>query len=87
VHRKSALFLFLAGCALFPLQESDCRGVDWRQRGYADGFSGSHRQDLRYFSECKERYGVEVPQAEYLAGWRDGHDEWDRIIGSMMMKR
>ena len=72
-----------AGCALFPLQQSDCVGVDWRQRGYADGYSGAHPQDLRLVEECRRRYNAEVPQATYLAGWRDGHDEWYRLMGSM----
>jgi hypothetical protein len=73
----------LAGCALFPLEQSDCVGVDWRKRGYADGFSGAPAQDMRLMEECRRRYAVDVPQAEYLAGWRDGYDEWYRIMGSM----
>jgi hypothetical protein len=73
----------LASCALFPLKQSDCVGVDWRQRGYADGLSGTYPQDLRLVEECRRLYGVEVPQEEYLAGWRDGHDEWDRLMGSI----
>ena len=76
----------LAGCALFPLEQSDCVGVDWRERGYADGLSGAHPQDMRLVEECRRRYAVDVPQNEYLAGWRDGHDEWDRVIGSMLNK-
>ncbi len=72
-----------AGCALFPLGEADCRAPDWRQVGFAHGYAGHPPQDLRWVSECLERYGAEVDQAAYLAGWRVGHDEWDRIIGSM----
>jgi hypothetical protein len=37
---------------------------------------------MRLVQECR-RYGVEVPQNEYLEGWRDGHDEWDRLMGSI----
>ena len=29
--------------------------------------------------------GIPVADAEYLAGWRDGHDEWDRLMGSFKM--
>jgi Protein of unknown function (DUF2799) len=61
--------------------------VNWRQRGYADGFSGAHRQDLRLVPECKQRYGVDVAVDEYLAGWRDGYDEWYRLIGSFDRRR
>lgn len=82
VVRILAVVAVLSGCSLFPLQEADCRGVNWRQRGYADGFGGHPRQDLRLVPECARRYGVEVAQGEYLEGWRDGHNEWDRLIGS-----
>ena len=86
--RSVSIFLacLLAGCALFPLQESDCVNVDWRQRGYADGLSGAHAQDMRLVPECRRLYGVQVAQDEYLAGWRDGHNEWDRVMGSMLNK-
>jgi hypothetical protein len=30
---------------------------------------------------------VEVNEAEYFAGWKDGYDEWYRLIGSMGMGR
>ncbi|HZO00975.1 MAG TPA: DUF2799 domain-containing protein [Burkholderiales bacterium] len=87
--RKLAVLspLCLAGCALFPLQEADCRGVDWQTRGYADGFAGHPQQYLRLSSECSQRFGVAVPEMEYFKGWRDGHDEWYRMIGSMQNKR
>jgi|RhiMetdeSRZDD1v2_1073273.scaffolds.fasta_scaffold1583746_2 uncharacterized protein DUF2799 len=72
----------LAGCALFPLQEKDCVGVNWEQRGYADGFSGQFQQYLRLAEECP-RFGVTVSEADYFRGWNAGHDEWYRLIGSM----
>jgi hypothetical protein len=81
--RAAAGLLLLAGCALFPLEEADCRGVDWEKRGYADGFGGHPQQYSRLASECKERFGVAVPEAEYFKGWNAGYDEWYRLIGSM----
>jgi hypothetical protein len=63
--------VFLGGCALAPLSEAECKPA------------GAPPQDLRMGPECRRLYGVEVPQEEYLAGWRDGHDEWDRLMGSM----
>ena len=81
----AALLALAAGCALFPLSEADCRPASWRGRGYADGLSGTFPQDLRLAPECRERYGAEVSVEEYLAGWRDGHDEWDRLMGSINM--
>jgi hypothetical protein len=80
------LLLSLAGCALFPLSEADCKPSSWRSVGYADGYSGANPQDLRLIPECRERYGVTVDRDEYLAGWKDGHDEWDRIQGSMSLE-
>lgn len=44
-------------------------------------------QDLRWVPECRERYGVEVDVEQYAAGWRDGHQEWDRLIGSFQGKQ
>ena len=76
--------LALVGCALFPLSEADCKPSSWRAKGYDDGFHGMYAQDARYISECA-RFGVQVAQSEYLAGWRDGHDEWDRLMGSVDM--
>ena len=79
-----ALLLFLAACTLFPLQEADCRGVDWQQRGYADGYGGHPPQDLRLARECG-RLGIEISASDYLKGWRDGYDEWYRLMGSVDM--
>ena len=83
----ACLLLLATGCALFPLDESECRGVDWQKRGYADGFGGHLSQSMRLSSECKQRFGVEVPEEEYLKGWREGYDEWYRIMGSMRNKQ
>lgn len=88
VTRFALLVLaLLGGCALFPLSEADCKGVNWERRGYADGYGGHPQQYSRLSPECKQRFGVDVPEAEYFKGWRDGHDEWDRLIGSMDRRR
>jgi len=84
--RALALICVLGGCALFPLSETDCRPPDWRARGFNDGYFGNPPQDLRLARECS-RYGVTLPQNEYLAGWRDGYDEYDRLWGSMKKNR
>jgi hypothetical protein len=62
----------LAGCA------ADCRDSNWRSRGYADGFGGNPPQDLRLAPAC-----AGFSQAAYLEGWRDGYDEWYRLMGSI----
>lgn len=83
--RTLGVVILLAGCALFPIEEADCRGADWARRGYADGFAGHPPQDLRLARDCG-RYGIAVSEREYLAGWRDGYDEWYRLIGSMQRR-
>ena len=79
---RGALVLLLSGCAIFPVREADCRPASWQQRGYDDGYFGNPPQDMRLIAGCR-RFGVEVPQSEYLEGWRAGHDEWDRLMGSV----
>ena len=79
----SALLIFLGGCTLFPLSEADCKPASWRAKGYDDGYFGNYAQDARYQEECARRYGVQIATAEYMAGWKDGYDEYDRLRGSM----
>ena len=78
LHASAALLglVLLASCA------ADCRDPDWRSRGYADGFGGHPPQDLRLARDCGRR-GISVSESEYLAGWRDGYDEWYRMVGSI----
>ena len=76
-----ALTCVLPGCALFPLTETDCRPASWRQSGYDHGYFGNHPQIIRLQQECG-RMGIAVAADEYLAGWKDGYDEYDRLMGS-----
>lgn len=76
-----ALTCLLPGCALFPLTEADCRPASWRQSGYDHGYFGNHPQIIRLQQECG-RMGIAVAADEYLAGWKDGYDEYDRLMGS-----
>ena len=77
-----AVIALLSGCALFPLSDAECRPASWQQRGYDDGYFGNPPQDLRLVQECR-RFGVHVAQDDYLRGWRDGYDEWQRLMGSV----
>jgi len=87
IRACAALTLALAaGCAAFDLTEAQCRGTNWTERGYADGYGGHPQQFLRLQQNCR-RFGVEVAEAEYFKGWEGGHDEWYRLIGSMGMGR
>lgn len=81
--RLALASLLLSGCALFPFEESDCRGVNWQTRGYRDGYTGQPQQYSRLVWECT-RFGVEVSEAEYFKGWYDGRFEYDRLMGWRM---
>lgn len=87
MRKLGLMALALAGgCALFPLGEADCKVADWHQRGYEHGFSGFGPRDMRLIPECRERFGVEIDRDAYLAGWRLGYNEWDRVMGSTMRR-
>jgi hypothetical protein len=75
-----------AGCGAFPVSEAECRPASWRSRGYDDGYFGHLPQDMRLAQGCS-RCGVTVDEKEYMAGWRDGYDEWDRLMGSFHRRR
>lgn len=76
------LSALLSGCAAFTFSEADCRNMNWFQRGEDDGKGGHPTQIVRFTQQCA-RHGVVVAQADYLKGWEVGHDEWDRLMGSM----
>ena len=77
--RALVICFLLTACAM---SESDCRGIDWYQRGARDGYGGHPPQDLRLAQECR-RFGIQVPQADYQKGWLAGYDEWYRLMGSI----
>ena len=67
----AVLVALVAGCA------ADCTNANWRSRGYNDGYFGHPPQDLRLGRVCPG-----FADSSYMEGWRAGHDEWDRTIGS-----
>jgi hypothetical protein len=81
-HAILVVFSLLSGCAALAFSEAECKGMNWRQRGEADGKGGHPTQVVRFQQQCG-RHGIEVNDTEYLAGWAEGHDEWDRLMGSM----
>jgi hypothetical protein len=74
--------VLVPGCGALALGEADCRAMDWYQRGYDDGYFGHPPQDLSLARQCAP-HGVRVADSRYLEGWRLGHDEWDRLMGSI----
>ena len=82
MKRTATIVALLSTTACAGMTESGCRDTNWRERGYADGYGGHPPQDLRLAQGCG-RFGVQVARGEYLEGWRDGYDEWYRLIGSI----
>ena len=63
--------LLLGGCAA---AESDCRTGDWYALGERDATLGRRPQIDRYAEQCP-RYGVQVAESDYLAGWSIGYSK------------
>jgi hypothetical protein len=62
-----------AGCA--GMSESQCRSADWRAAGMRDALSyGLRPQFDQYTHQCAV-YGVQIPEKDYMAGWREGDAE------------
>ncbi len=80
---SSALLLSLlsAGCA--QMSESECRAADWYHVGYMDADTYGLRPRIdQYAYQCRA-FGVQAPEATYMAGWVDGYREWNtRVHGS-----
>lgn len=75
---KAALVCLLGGCAAWNLTETECRNINWYERGKADGFGGHPAQIMRLAQQCA-RHGVAAAEAQYLEGWALGHDEHERL--------
>jgi hypothetical protein len=75
--------LLLAGCAS-PLTESQCRGSNWYDRGYQDAMMGLRPGIDLYAYQCGT-YQVQVPEQQYMDGWKIGYSEWNvRVSGARM---
>jgi outer membrane murein-binding lipoprotein Lpp len=74
--------LLLAGCAT-PLSESECRTADWQKIGEYDGNVLGLRARIDQLAYQCKAYGVEVNEAQYMAGWQYGYAEYQRrMVGS-----
>jgi Protein of unknown function (DUF2799) len=80
------MLLSVVACSAFELSDAECRSTNWYERGHQDGFGGHPTQIVRLRQQCAE-HGVKIAERDYLEGWRTGHNEWDRLIGSMQNRR
>jgi hypothetical protein len=77
VNRSTRLLLaaaaLLSGCASFT--ESDCRSANWRYLGEQDARThGLQPQISQIVFQC-QKFGVQVPETEYMRGWYDGNQQ------------
>lgn len=71
--RRALPFLLLAlsaGCT--TLNEKECRTIDWREQGRADGAAGYEATRLGDHAQACGRYGVATDVDAYRAGREEG---------------
>ena len=74
MNRPTRLLLvaaaLLSGCASFT--ENDCRTANWHYLGEQDARThGLQPQIDQIVFQC-QKFGVKVPEQDYMRGWRDG---------------
>lgn len=68
-----AAAVLLAGCAGFT--EQGCRSANWYYLGEQDARThGLQPQINRIVFQC-QKFGVQVPEKEYMRGWYDGDQQ------------
>ena len=66
--------LALGGCA--SLSESQCLASDWQTIGYRDGLGGVQSSALMKHQNACMKHGVVPDRESYLAGWREGVEQY-----------
>jgi hypothetical protein len=75
-HTISALLVtsaLLAGCA--SMSDSECRSANWYALGERDALLYGMRPQIDQYTHQCSRYGVQPPEADYMAGWIVGDRE------------
>jgi hypothetical protein len=77
VNRRTGSLLvacsLLSGCASFSEQE--CRTADWYYLGEQDARThGLQPQIDQIVHQCR-KFGVQVPEKDYLRGWYEGDQQ------------
>jgi type IV pilus biogenesis protein CpaD/CtpE len=74
VNRPTRLLLvaaaLLSGCASFT--ENDCRTANWHYLGEQDARTHGLQPQIDQIVHQCAKFGVQVPEEDYLRGWRDG---------------
>ena len=63
----------LSGCASFTEQE--CRSANWYYLGEQDALTHGLRPQINQIAHQCQKFGVQVPENQYMAGWDAGNRE------------
>jgi hypothetical protein len=63
----------LSGCA--AMSDAECRGANWYALGERDALIYGQRPQIDQYAYQCSRYGVQPPEADYMAGWIVGDRE------------
>ena len=67
----------LTGCASKPsVSEFQCKAGDWQSVGFRDGSSGRSSARILQHQEACGEYEIVPDRTSYLAGWREGLDQY-----------
>ena len=74
MNRPTKLLLvaaaLLSGCGSFT--ENDCRTANWHYLGEQDARTHGLQPQIDQIVHQCAKFGVQVPEQDYLRGWRDG---------------
>ena len=72
-----SLLVTLTGCASKPtVSEFQCKAGDWQSVGFRDGSSGRSSSRILQHQEACGEYEIVPDRSSYLAGWREGLDQY-----------
>ena len=74
----SICLLALGGCA--SMSKSQCLANDWETVGYRDGLSGAQSSAIMKHQNACVKHGVVPDRDAYLAGWREGVEQYCQPI-------
>jgi hypothetical protein len=63
----------LSGCASFTEQE--CRTANWYYLGEQDALIHGLQPQINKMAHQCQKFGVQVPEKDYMAGWYEGERE------------
>ena len=68
-----AAAVLLSGCASFTEQE--CRTANWHYLGEQDARTHGLQPQIHQIVHQCAKFGVQVPENEYMRGWYDGDQQ------------